>query len=198
MPSSCRCKAVARTSQAEEDEIALMLAGQYVDQARQLLADHLAKIARRKSQGKETTEAESMLRSVEAFLVVLQPTYGCLCESKSPTSIEISGPAYAKIRSFPDTLSAGWRNCDDLDLEVVKPAHTLHPWAHADGWPPSPDTASHPLTRGPQAEATTCRSPGTIECPGSFLFLVSRTPHFALNVMRVLAQRLRSANRVVY
>jgi len=31
-----------------------------------------------------------------------------------------------------------------------------------------------------------------------FLFLVSRTPHFALNVMRVLAQRLRSANSVVY
>jgi CRP-like cAMP-binding protein len=31
-----------------------------------------------------------------------------------------------------------------------------------------------------------------------FLFLVSRTPHFALNVMQVLAQRLRSANSVVY
>ena len=31
-----------------------------------------------------------------------------------------------------------------------------------------------------------------------FLFLVSRTPHFALNVMRVLAQRLRVANAVVY
>jgi len=31
-----------------------------------------------------------------------------------------------------------------------------------------------------------------------FLFLVSRTPHFALNVMRVLAQRLRSANDVAY
>jgi CRP/FNR family cyclic AMP-dependent transcriptional regulator len=31
-----------------------------------------------------------------------------------------------------------------------------------------------------------------------FLFLVSRTPHFALNVMRVLAKRLRSANSVVY
>jgi CRP/FNR family transcriptional regulator, cyclic AMP receptor protein len=30
-----------------------------------------------------------------------------------------------------------------------------------------------------------------------FLFLVSRTPHFALNVMRVLAQRLRTANTVV-
>ena len=31
-----------------------------------------------------------------------------------------------------------------------------------------------------------------------FLFLVTRTPHFALNVMRVLAQRLRVANSVVY
>src|SRR5271168_3742913 len=30
-----------------------------------------------------------------------------------------------------------------------------------------------------------------------FLFLVSRTPHFALNVMRVLAKRLRTANTVV-
>ena len=30
-----------------------------------------------------------------------------------------------------------------------------------------------------------------------FLFLVSRTPHFALNVMRVLARRLRIANAVV-
>jgi CRP-like cAMP-binding protein len=27
-----------------------------------------------------------------------------------------------------------------------------------------------------------------------FLFLVSQTPYFALNVMRVLARRLRSAN----
>ena len=31
-----------------------------------------------------------------------------------------------------------------------------------------------------------------------FLFLVSRTPHFALNVMRVLARRLRTSNTVVY
>jgi len=31
-----------------------------------------------------------------------------------------------------------------------------------------------------------------------FLFLVSRTPHFALNVLRVSAQRLRSANSVIY
>jgi CRP/FNR family transcriptional regulator, cyclic AMP receptor protein len=30
-----------------------------------------------------------------------------------------------------------------------------------------------------------------------FLFLVSRTPYFALNVMRVLAQRLRRANTAV-
>jgi hypothetical protein len=39
---------------AEEDEIALMFAVEYVEQPRQLLADHLAKIARLKSQGKET------------------------------------------------------------------------------------------------------------------------------------------------
>jgi CRP/FNR family transcriptional regulator, cyclic AMP receptor protein len=31
-----------------------------------------------------------------------------------------------------------------------------------------------------------------------FLFLVGRTPHFALNVMRVLAQRLRTTNSVIY
>ena len=30
-----------------------------------------------------------------------------------------------------------------------------------------------------------------------FLFLVSRTPHFALNVMRTLAQRLRSTNKAL-
>src|ERR1700730_6280033 len=30
-----------------------------------------------------------------------------------------------------------------------------------------------------------------------FLFLVSRTPHFALNIMRVLARRLRAQNSVV-
>jgi hypothetical protein len=29
------------------------------------------------------------------------------------------------------------------------------------------------------------------------LFLVSRTPHFALNVMRVLARRLRAQNSVM-
>ena len=66
------------------DEIALMFAGQYVDQARQLLADRLAKIARLKSQGKETTEAESMLRSVEAFLVVLQRHIRLLMREQRP------------------------------------------------------------------------------------------------------------------
>jgi CRP/FNR family cyclic AMP-dependent transcriptional regulator len=30
-----------------------------------------------------------------------------------------------------------------------------------------------------------------------FLFLVSQTPHFALNVLRVLAQRLRASNTVI-
>ena len=28
-----------------------------------------------------------------------------------------------------------------------------------------------------------------------FLFLIGNTPHFALNVMRVMARRLRSANK---
>lgn len=31
-----------------------------------------------------------------------------------------------------------------------------------------------------------------------FLLMVSRTPYFALNVMRVLVQRLRSTNAVIY
>ncbi len=31
-----------------------------------------------------------------------------------------------------------------------------------------------------------------------FLLLVSRTPYFALNVMRVLVQRLRNSNTVIY
>ncbi len=31
-----------------------------------------------------------------------------------------------------------------------------------------------------------------------FLFLVSRTPHFALNVMRALTRRLRTSNTVIY
>ena len=30
-----------------------------------------------------------------------------------------------------------------------------------------------------------------------FLFLVSRTPHFALNIMRVLARRLRATNSAI-
>jgi CRP/FNR family cyclic AMP-dependent transcriptional regulator len=31
-----------------------------------------------------------------------------------------------------------------------------------------------------------------------FLFLVSQTPYFALKMMRVLAQRLRATNKVIY
>jgi len=30
-----------------------------------------------------------------------------------------------------------------------------------------------------------------------FLFLVSNTPYFALNVMRIMARRLRAANRAL-
>jgi hypothetical protein len=38
----------------EEDEVALALAEHYVVEARHLLSDHLAKIARLKFEGKET------------------------------------------------------------------------------------------------------------------------------------------------
>ena len=38
----------------EEDEVALALAEHYVVEARRLLSDHLAKIARLKFEGKET------------------------------------------------------------------------------------------------------------------------------------------------
>jgi CRP-like cAMP-binding protein len=30
-----------------------------------------------------------------------------------------------------------------------------------------------------------------------FLFLISHTPHFALNVLRVMARRLRASNRTL-
>jgi hypothetical protein len=51
----------------EEDEVALALAEHYVIEARRLLSDHLAKIARLKSEGKETSDAEQTLGLVEAF-----------------------------------------------------------------------------------------------------------------------------------
>jgi CRP-like cAMP-binding protein len=56
------------------------------------------------------------------------------------------------------------------------------------------------IDRSPRSATVLAATDATVVPVGEkqFLFLVSRTPHFALNVMRVLAQRLRSANRVVY
>jgi hypothetical protein len=56
----------------EEDEVALTLAEHCVIEARRLLSDHLAKIARLKSEGKEISEAEQTLGQVEAFLSVIE------------------------------------------------------------------------------------------------------------------------------
>ena len=56
------------------------------------------------------------------------------------------------------------------------------------------------VDRSPRSATVVAATDTTIVPVGEkqFLFLVSRTPHFALNVMRVLAQRLRSANKIVY
>ena len=56
------------------------------------------------------------------------------------------------------------------------------------------------IDRSPRSATVVAATDATIVPVGEkqFLFLVSRTPHFALNVMRVLAQRLRVANTVVY
>jgi hypothetical protein len=56
----------------EEDEVALALAEHYVVEVRRLLSDHLAKIARLKSEGKETSDTEETLGLVEAFLAVIE------------------------------------------------------------------------------------------------------------------------------
>src|SRR6516164_3206815 len=56
------------------------------------------------------------------------------------------------------------------------------------------------IDRSPRSATVVAATDATIVPVGEkqFLFLVSRTPFFALNVMRVLAQRLRVANSVVY
>ena len=56
----------------EQDEVALALAEHYVVEVRRLLSDHLAKIARLKSEGKETSDTEETLGLVEAFLAVIE------------------------------------------------------------------------------------------------------------------------------
>jgi CRP/FNR family transcriptional regulator, cyclic AMP receptor protein len=56
------------------------------------------------------------------------------------------------------------------------------------------------IDRSPRSATVIAVTDTTIVPVGEkqFLFLVSRTPHFALNVLRVLAQRLRTANAVFY
>src|ERR1700733_4160 len=56
------------------------------------------------------------------------------------------------------------------------------------------------IDRSPRSATVVAATDTTIVPVGEkqFLFLVSRTPHFALNVMRILAQRLRTANTAVY
>jgi CRP/FNR family transcriptional regulator, cyclic AMP receptor protein len=55
------------------------------------------------------------------------------------------------------------------------------------------------IDRSPRSATVVAATDTTIVPVGEkqFLFLVSRTPHFALNVMRVLARRLRTTNSVV-
>jgi len=52
---------------------------------------------------------------------------------------------------------------------------------------------------GPRSATAVATSDAVIVPVGEkqFLFLVSRTPHFALNVMRVLVRRLRTSNMLV-
>ena len=56
------------------------------------------------------------------------------------------------------------------------------------------------IDRSPRSATVVAATDTTIVPVGEkqVLFLVSRTPHFALNVMRILAERLRAANTAVY
>jgi CRP/FNR family transcriptional regulator, cyclic AMP receptor protein len=55
------------------------------------------------------------------------------------------------------------------------------------------------IDRSPRSATAVATTDATVVPVGEkqFLFLVSRTPHFALNLMRVLAQRLRTTNKAV-
>ena len=56
------------------------------------------------------------------------------------------------------------------------------------------------IDHGPRSATAVAATDATVVPVGEkqFLLLVSRTPYFALNVMRVLVQRLRSTNTVIY
>ena len=56
------------------------------------------------------------------------------------------------------------------------------------------------IDHGPRSATAVAATDATLVPVGEkqFLFLVSRTPYFAINVMRVLVQRLRTSNSVIY
>jgi len=55
------------------------------------------------------------------------------------------------------------------------------------------------IDRSPRSATAVATTDATLVPVGEkqFLFLVSRTPHFALNLMRVLAHRLRTTNNAI-
>lgn len=55
------------------------------------------------------------------------------------------------------------------------------------------------IDRSPRSATAIATTDATLVPVGEkqFLFLVSRTPHFALNLMRVLAHRLRTTNNAI-
>jgi CRP-like cAMP-binding protein len=56
------------------------------------------------------------------------------------------------------------------------------------------------IDHGPRSATAVAVTDATVVPVGEkqFLFLVTRTPYFALNVMRVLVHRLRMSNTVIY
>jgi CRP-like cAMP-binding protein len=56
------------------------------------------------------------------------------------------------------------------------------------------------IDQGPRSATAIAATDATVVpvAEKQFLLMVSRTPYFALNVMRVLVQRLRTSNTVIY
>jgi hypothetical protein len=65
----------------EEDEVTLMLAQHHVGQARRLLAERL------RSRGMDASEVGQRLRSVEAFLAIVEQHLYLLLRPPAPPSV---------------------------------------------------------------------------------------------------------------
>jgi hypothetical protein len=72
------------SSMLEEEEIALARAELHVIEARGRRSDHLAKIARLKTDGKDTLEAEQTLGLFEAYLFITERHRNSLLRSQHP------------------------------------------------------------------------------------------------------------------